>query len=83
MRAAAEVLRDAGDVVVLWGERLAGSAAEAVEALLALAAALGLADKPESGLIEIPAGGNGRGLREVGCLPTLGARPRRRARRPA
>ncbi len=70
VRAAAEVLEDAGDVVVLWGERLS-SAPEAVEGLLALAAVLGLEDKPESGLIEIPAGGNGRGLREVGCLPTL------------
>jgi NADH-quinone oxidoreductase subunit G len=70
VRAAAEILRDAGDVVILWGERLSASP-EGVEALLALAAALGLEDKPESGLIEIPAGGNGRGLREVGCLPTL------------
>ncbi len=66
----AEVLKDAGDVVILWGERLSSSP-EAVEGLLALAAVLGLEDKPESGLIEIPAGGNGRGLREVGCLPTL------------
>jgi NADH-quinone oxidoreductase subunit G len=70
VRAAAEILRDAGDVVILWGERLSATP-EGVEALLALAAALGLEDKPESGLIEIPAGGNGRGLREVGCLPTL------------
>jgi NADH-quinone oxidoreductase subunit G len=73
VQAAADVLRDAGDVVILWGERLAAGerGGQAVEALLALAAALGLEDKPESGLIEIPAGGNGRGLREVGCLPTL------------
>jgi NADH-quinone oxidoreductase subunit G len=73
VRAAADVLRGAGDVVVLWGERLSGGerGSQAIEALLALTAALGLEDKPESGLIEIPAGGNGRGLREVGCLPTL------------
>ena len=34
--------------------------------------ALGIADKPESGLIAIPADANGRGLREVGCSPHLG-----------
>ena len=31
-----------------------------------------MADRGESGLIEIPAATNGRGLREVGCLPNLG-----------
>ncbi|HEY1277802.1 MAG TPA: molybdopterin-dependent oxidoreductase, partial [Thermoleophilaceae bacterium] len=73
VRAAADVLRDAGDVVVIWGERLASGerGAEALEALLALAGALGLEDAAESGMIEVPAGTNGRGLREVGCLPTL------------
>ena len=35
-----------------------------------MAGALGIADKPESGLIGIPAAANGRGLREVGCSPT-------------
>ncbi|MGH2741022.1 MAG: NADH-quinone oxidoreductase subunit NuoG [Thermoleophilaceae bacterium] len=74
VRAAAEVLRDAGDVVVIWGERVASGkrGAQALEALLALADALGIARNEESGLIEVPAGTNGRGLREVGCLPTLG-----------
>ena len=74
VRALAAELRDAGDVVVLWGERLlAGErGAETTEALLALAGALGIADKPESGLIAIPADANGRGLREVGCSPHLG-----------
>jgi NADH-quinone oxidoreductase subunit G len=66
VRAAAEVLRDAGDVVVICGER-AGS-----DALLALAGALGLEGKDESGLIEVPAGTNGRGLREVGAARGLG-----------
>jgi NADH-quinone oxidoreductase subunit G len=72
--AAADVLRDAGDVVVIWGERVAAGerGAEALEALLALAGALGIDGKPESGMIELPAGTNGRGLREVGCLPDLG-----------
>src|SRR4051812_47099167 len=71
---AAALLRDADDGVVIWGERLSQGerGAQAVEALLAMAGALGVAGRPESGLIEIPAGSNGRGLREVGCLPNLG-----------
>jgi NADH-quinone oxidoreductase subunit G len=74
VRAAADVLRDAGDVVVIWGERAAAGerGAAAVEALLALAGELGVGGRPESGLIEVPAAANGRGLREVGCTPTLG-----------
>jgi NADH-quinone oxidoreductase subunit G len=73
-RAVADVLRGAGDVVVIWGERVASGerGAQALEAVLALAESLGVAGKAESGLIEVPAGTNGRGLREVGCLPTLG-----------
>jgi NADH-quinone oxidoreductase subunit G len=71
VRAAADLLRSAGDVVVIWGERVLGGqrGAEAGEALLALTEALGIADRPESGLIAIPAETNGRGLREVGCSP--------------
>jgi len=64
---------DAGDVVVLWGERTRtgerGSAA--VDALLAVVAALELDGRPESGLIEIPSRANGRGLREVGVTPSM------------
>ena len=73
VRAAADVLRDAGDVVVLWGGRVGGGerGGEALEALLALAGAIGVEEKDESGLIELPAGANGRGLREVGCTPRL------------
>jgi NADH-quinone oxidoreductase subunit G len=73
VRAVTDVLRDAGDVVVIWGERVFGGerGAQAGEALLALTAALGIADKPESGLIAVPAETNGRGLREVGCSPSL------------
>jgi NADH-quinone oxidoreductase subunit G len=71
---AAQLLGDAGDVVVIWGERVSHGdrGGQATEALIALAGALGVAERPESGLIEIPAGANGRGLREVGCLPNLG-----------
>ncbi len=74
VRAAADVLRDAGDVVIVWGERVfAGERGEqGLEALLALAEALGIADRDESGLIAIPDRTNGRGLREVGCSPALG-----------
>jgi NADH-quinone oxidoreductase subunit G len=75
-----ERLRAAGeDVVVLWHERLTGGAqgAASVEALLALADALALADSDGAGLLEIPAGTNARGLREAGVLPNAapGLRP--------
>ncbi len=70
---AAEAMRDAGDVVILWGERAAqgARAGQAVDALLAVAAALGVADKPESGLIEVPTETNARGIREAGVAPGL------------
>jgi NADH-quinone oxidoreductase subunit G len=73
VRAAAELLRNAGDVVVICGERVFGGerGTHAGEALLAMAAALGIADRTESGLIAIPAETNGRGLREVGCSSML------------
>ncbi len=74
VRAAAELLSGAGPVVVLWGERVShGERGEhGVAALLARAGALGLAETPEAGLIEVPASANARGLREVGCLPDVG-----------
>ena len=60
--------------MVLWGERLSHGerGRQGVAALLALARTLNLAGAEGSGLIEIPSGTNGRGLREVGCLPNLG-----------
>ncbi|HEX8073538.1 MAG TPA: NADH-quinone oxidoreductase subunit NuoG [Thermoleophilaceae bacterium] len=76
LRAAAEALRGAsGPVVVLWGERVSHGrrGRQAVAALLALARALDLNTGDGAGMIEIPAGANGRGLREVGCLPNLKA----------
>jgi len=74
---AAKVLRAAaqgGDVVVLWGERTAAGerGAQAIDALLAVAGALGVAGKAESGLIEVPAATNARGMREAGMLPGMG-----------
>jgi NADH-quinone oxidoreductase subunit G len=65
--ALAEVLRAGEDVVILWGERLRGAGA-----LLELADALGLRGRDGAGLLEVPAGTNGRGLREVGCTPVAG-----------
>ena len=64
-----------GDVVVMWGERttVGKRGAAAVDALLAVTAALEIGDRPESGLIEIPSRANGRGLREVGVAPKLAA----------
>ena len=74
VRAAAALLQGAKDVVVLWGERASHGArgSQTVDALLAVATALGLAERVESGLIEVPTEANSRGLREAGVLPGLG-----------
>jgi NADH-quinone oxidoreductase subunit G len=71
VRALADLLSEdgRGDVVVLWGERVAGAA---LPALLNVAARLGLADRDGAGLLEVPASPNGRGLREAGVLPNAG-----------
>jgi NADH-quinone oxidoreductase subunit G len=67
----AEYLREGGeDVVIIWGQRCLNAAA--LRSLLALAARLGIADHEGAGLLEIPAGANGRGLREAGVVPGLG-----------
>ncbi len=66
----AKLLRDGGeDVVIVWGERIG---AEAAAALLRIAELLNLADHAGAGLLEIPSGSNGRGLREAGVLPNAG-----------
>jgi len=66
----ARLLRDGGDeVVILWGERIG---ADALPHLLSIAGSLGLATQEGAGLLEIPAGANGRGLREGGVLPNAG-----------
>jgi NADH-quinone oxidoreductase subunit G len=57
----AELLRDGGeDIVVIWGERIGP------------AAAARLLEVENARLLEIPAGANGRGLREAGCVPDAG-----------
>jgi NADH-quinone oxidoreductase subunit G len=67
----AETLRDAGRVVVIWGERIAREDGAAA-ALLDVASATGMAGTEGSGLLEIPDTTNARGLREAGCLPDAG-----------
>ncbi len=58
-----------GDVVIIYGERIGATAASA---LRRIAGRLGLADTDGAGLLEVPAGANGRGLREAGCVPDAG-----------
>jgi NADH-quinone oxidoreductase subunit G len=63
-------LREGGeDVVILYSERLAEPAATLVAQI---AAGLGLAGREGAGVIAIPAGANGRGLREAGAVPDAG-----------
>jgi NADH-quinone oxidoreductase subunit G len=71
--AAADALTGSGPTVIVWGERVARGprGKQAVAALLAVSRALGVASDDGSGMIEVPSGANGRGLREVGCLPNL------------
>ncbi|HEX4673593.1 MAG TPA: molybdopterin-dependent oxidoreductase, partial [Solirubrobacteraceae bacterium] len=65
----AQALREGGeDIAIMWGEQIGAAAG----GLLALADALGLADREGAGLLEIPSGANGRGLREAGVLPNAG-----------
>ncbi len=68
----ADVLREAESVVVVWGERIGREGEGATRALLDVAAALDLAGKDGSGLLEVPEATNARGLREAGCLPDAG-----------
>ena len=75
LRDAAALLTQAENVVVVWGERL-GHGERGAGALRGArrprAACSGSTRAEGSGLIEIPAATNGRGLREIGCLPGLG-----------
>lgn len=76
VRALVEALEQSGeDIVIVVGERVTdGPAGEAAgQALLRIAAKLGLGEREGAGILEIPRGTNGRGLREVGAIPTAGA----------
>ena len=55
--------------MIVWSERIGGAAAAT---LLRIAQRLGLADHDGAGLLEIPSGANGRGLREAGVIPDAG-----------
>jgi NADH-quinone oxidoreductase subunit G len=60
--------------VILWGERLTQGrgGAGAARALLNIAGRLELGGREGAGLLEVPMGANGRGLREAGMLPDAG-----------
>jgi NADH-quinone oxidoreductase subunit G len=62
------------EVVIVFGERLTSgpNGAAGAEALLQIAAHLGIAETDGAGLLELPATANGRGLREAGVLPNAG-----------
>jgi NADH-quinone oxidoreductase subunit G len=62
------------EVVIVFGERLTSgpNGVAGAEALLQIAARLGIAEVDGAGLLEIPAATNGRGLREAGVLPNAG-----------
>jgi NADH-quinone oxidoreductase subunit G len=77
VRELAELLSGAGtDVVILWGERLTAGerGAQAAQALLNVAGRLVAHDRDGAGLLEVPSGTNGRGLREAGAVPADGGR---------
>jgi NADH-quinone oxidoreductase subunit G len=65
----AESFRDAGKVVVIWGERIGANGAAS---LRILANELGRAGTEGAGLLEVPEAANARGLREAGVLPDAG-----------
>ncbi|HWD75383.1 MAG TPA: NADH-quinone oxidoreductase subunit NuoG [Solirubrobacteraceae bacterium] len=66
----ASLLREGGDdVVIVFSERIGAAAAAA---LRRIAGRLGLADREGAGLLQLPAGTNGRGLREAGAVPDAG-----------
>jgi NADH-quinone oxidoreductase subunit G len=65
-----ELLRNGGrDVVIVFSERIG---ARAAASLLRIAEWLQLGDYAGAGLLQIPAGSNGRGLREAGVVPDAG-----------
>ncbi|MBW3654358.1 MAG: molybdopterin-dependent oxidoreductase, partial [Actinobacteria bacterium] len=75
VRALAELLSNAGeDVVIVYGERLTHGprGGQAARALLNVAGRIVPSGHDGAGLLELPAGTNGRGLREAGVLPNAG-----------
>jgi NADH-quinone oxidoreductase subunit G len=75
VQALADLLSSAGeDIVIVYGERLTNGARGeyATRGLLNVTGRLVASDHAGAGLLELPAGTNGRGLREVGVLPNAG-----------
>ena len=68
----AEAARDAEKIVIVWGEQLTQPSASAVDWLAVISGPLNLSEREGSGLLEVPATANARGLREAGCLPDAG-----------
>ena len=67
VRALAAQLRDGGeDVVIVYGERIGAAGAEILHRI---AGRLALGSAPGAGLLLVPTGANGRGLREAGAVP--------------
>jgi NADH-quinone oxidoreductase subunit G len=71
---ALQLAQQGEDVVILWSERLTcgPNGPAAAQALLEIASELSMSEIQGAGLMEIPAGTNGRGLREAGVLPNAG-----------
>ncbi len=68
--ALATLLRDGGeDVVIIFGERIGAAAADA---LARVARRISVPGRTGAGLLALPAGANGRGLREAGAVPDAG-----------
>jgi NADH-quinone oxidoreductase subunit G len=67
----AALLNSVPDPVIVWGERLWRQPG-AVQALRDVAHALEMHKSIGPGLLEVPEESNGRGLREVGCIPGAG-----------
>ncbi len=74
VRELSQWLRSGSDIVILYGERLLSGprGEQTAQALLNVAARLGLAGRDGAGLLEIPAATNGRGIREAGFAAAHG-----------
>ena len=68
----AETLREAGGVVIVWGERIAREGEAAIGPCSTSPRRSSSPRRDGSGLLEMPEVANARGLREAGCLPDAG-----------
>ena len=74
LRNLASLMVESEKTVVIWGER-AGYGRygdNALKGISNIAMLIGLDGQNAGGLLEVTAGTNSRGLRDVGCLPNLG-----------